>query len=1741
MVVLSAALSAGDARAAGGQGGGFPAQSGGAGGEGNAVGRGRSGNPGDGNFGGGGGGAGLTSGAGGISDSGGGGGQGGSHGLAVLSGWSVPGDIAGNDGNAGVSPAGDDLAGGGGGEGGYGIVASHAAGGITATVDFNVSGGTGGAGGVTTVTALSRGTGGGGGDGGHGLFLVTPGYDLTIAGGAIVRGGTGGIGGGTVLASGKAGNGGKGGAGGAGIVASSGAGILVQPGATVAGGDGGAGGAGGGTGGLPGANGQGGAGILGAGLHIRNAGTIQGGVIGGGALPSPAIDLTGGSNSLTLERDDGTDGLTGDVRLANEAQLSLSVSASAAEVALDSAITGSGSVVVDGPGTLTLAGANTYTRGTTLKGGVTRIGQSANLGDSSTGLVLDGGTLQVSANLAMPRDITVDAGGGTLSTLGGGALTLSGVLSGDGDLAIVSPTVDGGSPAEMTNVMLTGNGAAYAGRITVLGEAADGSRGVANLQVVGTSTQPVVLAGDLASEGLVQFLYADISRMGRIDNDDFMVFDRNTTAGDTAIRNRGKMVFQQNSSAGQAELVADGSLAPADNFVIFLDSSTGGNATITAVDGGQVIFDGNSTPGSAALVAEDGAFDFSTALGPAGDGILPVAALSGSRDGTVYMGGNTLRVGNGQSTEFAGTLTDDCGCGPAGGRLVKTGSGTLTLSGPNSYTGGTEVEAGELAVEGPGIVTGSVQVRSGATLSGTGTVAAAAPASAAGVVMIDDGGILSPGDAGGAGTLTVAGSLQLDPGAVLDYRLGAPAAAAGSAASGVSDLIAVAGDLRLGGTLNLSQSPLADDGAAAFGYYRLFTYGGSLSGAGLALGSVPTPLSTSELTVLAPAGAGHVDLRVATGGDDAQQTWTGGDGVWDAAGDRWRNQYTGIVQAWAGQHAIFEGAGATVQVQGALPFESLQFVDGAYRLAGTGELRPDGAAEIRVLAGERAEIATAVAGTGSLVKTEGGRLVLSGANGYQGGTRLAGGVLEVERDENLGAAAGGLTFAGGTLATTADLRTARAVALAGDGGFDVAGGTTLQLDGAVSGAGDLHKRGAGTLRLAGANGYGNTVVEAGTLVGSAASIRGDVASDGTVVFEQAGDATFRGDIAAWRDASGGATKRGAGTLTLAGASSLAWRIEAGRLASAAGRYAGDAWIGAGASLAFDQAQDGSYAGRLSGPGSFDKSGAGAAYFIGDGSGFTGTTTVRQGLLSVGTPGHDASLGGTVRVLDGGALGGSGRVGSVVLGKGATVAPGNSIGTLNVAGDLDFDAGSVYEVEVDPAGSASDRIEAGGRVALNGAAVRHVGLDGGYRPSSTYTIVQAAGGVDGRFGSVASDYVFLRPDLSYDANHVYLQLTRNDTGFDDLALTANQRATAAGAESAGAGSPVYGAIATQTGDAASLRALYDQLSGEIHASVGSALSEDSRHPRDAALGRLRAAFGQAGGSDAPVTTYGPGGPQAAEADTRRVAAWGQAYGAWGSSDGDADAGSAKLDRSAGGLFVGADARIGGNWRAGLMAGYGNTSLEAHARASKADVDSYTVGAYAGGRAGPVNLRLGAAHSWHETDTRRSIAEPGLAGTARADYRGRTAQVFGEAGYPLQAGRVAVEPYAGLAYVNLRTGGYDESGPAGLHAGSRSDETTYTTLGARASAQFELGRVQAAVRGALGWRHALGDVNLQARHAFAGGAAFDVAGAPIARNAAVVEAGVDMQVGRGTTVGLAYQGQAGDGMRQHGVGANVTVRF
>ncbi|PTT72291.1 autotransporter outer membrane beta-barrel domain-containing protein, partial [Pseudomonas sp. HMWF007] len=536
-------------------------------------------------------------------------------------------------------------------------------------------------------------------------------------------------------------------------------------------------------------------------------------------------------------------------------------------------------------------------------------------------------------------------------------------------------------------------------------------------------------------------------------------------------------------------------------------------------------------------------------------------------------------------------------------------------------------------------------------------------------------------------------------------------------------------------------------------------------------------------------------------------------------------------------------------------------------------------------------------------------------------------------------------------------------------------------------------------------------------------------------------------------------------------------------------------------------------------GSLIKSGAGQLILTGNNT-YRGPTTVNDGLLTV-----NGALTSAVTVNDNATLGGSGRIGALTANSGSRVAPGNSIGTLNVAGDVTFAPGSTYAVELSP--TSSDRIVAGGTATVSGATVS-LSLENSPTLLSSaetqsllgrqYDILQAAGGIQGRFGAVLPNYLFIGGSLDYSGNGIQLDIERNATAFASVGQTPNQRAVAAAVEGLGAGNSVYESLLLAA-DAPAAQHAFQQLSGEIYPALGSMLINDSRQLRDALGERLH------------------------DASAAHSNGWIKALGAWGTTDSSHD--TAGYSTSIGGLLAGVDGALDEQTRIGLVTGYSDSSLSMGSGThSSAKVDSYHLGAYAGHETGAWRLSTGAAYSWHRADVKRDLQYGNVSGKQKAKVDASTTQVFGEAAYRLHLQPLSLEPFANLAYVHLDTEGFREKGnAAALKSTGDQRDAVLSTLGVRVLKTFNLSAQQSLdVSGHLGWQHSLSAIDSGQHLRFAsGGTPYSVESSALLRDAALVGVQAGLALSKDVRVNLDYTGQLASREKSHGVGLSLNWQF
>ncbi len=481
-----------------------------------------------------------------------------------------------------------------------------------------------------------------------------------------------------------------------------------------------------------------------------------------------------------------------------------------------------------GAGTQILTVASSYTGGTAINGGILSIGNAAALGTTGT-ISFGGGTLQYNGittdlssrfSTAASQAYSVDtnsqtvtwagalsSSGGSLTKTGAGTLTLAG---GEANAFAGSVAVNGGTLAgtagtslkNVTGAITVASGATLnfdqnftANNLTnalTLSGTGDGSFGALNLTRNAVVTGGITLAAD--------------TRITKGFN--------NATIQTGAITGSGRNLQLTTTSAGQPGLVITSAIQTGAGGVSVTGAANSGNYSVqlggnNTFTGGLTINNGvvqlnsagalNSTAGSENAVT----FGASTTTGKLalnGRSYTISNLTSNATSGSpVVENGNaaavTLTVGNSQnlSGTYAGVLQDGSGGGALS--VTKAGTGALTLSGLNTYTGATQVNAGKLLIGTSGSLGASAVTIGGATATGTPTLGGGGTITGATVIAAASGGAAgthAPGVAGvanGVGTQTFSNSLTYANGSIFEWDINANDTASGF------DTAVVSGDL----------------------------------------------------------------------------------------------------------------------------------------------------------------------------------------------------------------------------------------------------------------------------------------------------------------------------------------------------------------------------------------------------------------------------------------------------------------------------------------------------------------------------------------------------------------------------------------------------------------------------------------------------------------------------------------------------------------------------------------------------------------------------------------------------------------------------------------------------------------------------------------------------------------------------------------------------------------------------------
>lgn len=796
-------------------------------------------------------------------------------------------------------------------------------------------------------------------------------------------------------------------------------------------------------------------------------------------------------------------------------------------------------------------------------------------------------------------------GDGTTVIAGGATNSGSGtafVKTNTGTAVLVSSNAwSGNEYIRQGTVILSNNNALGSAGTTHLGAADGATAAAATLQlglgIVNSNAVNVVGGGDGQRTLSYQAGSGTASQLGGITlNSNSLVLDVktngtllfggtlavNTGGGNTnrlVIGGGGTVVVTNNGSGISGSdryqvRIGEGSLVIGSGSIISRTNTAGvGHAIDLGVDAG-----GNVVTGSSSLYASNGVTVSNSVFVSSTGGASRVVGLSGT--GQAVFSGNigldnaalTVTAATNGNAAFTGAITNFSG----NGSLIKTGDGTVTLSGSNTYSGGTLVSAGALQGDTRGIqgaitnnaavvftnstngtYSGAMSGNGSLTKTGAGTVTLSAANTYSGLTTVSNGGLRLAGTG-----ITIAGDIVI-AGGTLSYSNAVNDQIADTStitmSSGAFELGArtetIASMAMSGGTLSISSGTLGLDGSSSF-------TGGTVN-----LTNNNARINTGGTTTL-----GNVTFNYTHASGDNNAVVLGGD-----------------VNVNASTTANFSNSG------GGEVRLNLNNAVRTFDIGSAGNLNLDWV------------VWSSTASSGGITKTGAGTLSLSKANTYSGGTIIQGGTMILSGDGTLGAASGAVTVDGGTLDLGGLTRTNGAVTISSGlitngtlQGSSFASTNAGTVDAVLAGAGaGLTKTGSGTLTLTQSNTYtGATTINDGTVALSGGS--GALAPATTVAVNSGGTLDLGGrnqEIAGL--AGAGNVTNSSGTLTVNKASGTD-----------------------------------NFSGVMSGGGGLTKTGAGTLALSGANT-YTGATTISGGTLRLNGGGSNTIVGNVL--INGGTL------------------------------------------------------------------------------------------------------------------------------------------------------------------------------------------------------------------------------------------------------------------------------------------------------------------------------------------------------------------------------------------------------------------------------------------------------------------------------------------------------------------------
>jgi autotransporter-associated beta strand protein len=762
------------------------------------------------------------------------------------------------------------------------------------------------------------------------------------------------------------------------------------------------------------------------------------------------------------------------------------------------------------------------------------------------------------------------------------------------------------------------------------------------------------------------------------------------------------------------------------------------------------------------------------------------------------------------------------------------------------------------------------------------------------------------------------------------------------------------------------------------------------------------------------------------------------------------------------------------------------------------------------------------------------------------------------------------------------------------------GGTLTILDSQISGASVTGGSGGSAGTGQGPNNLNGTPGSTGTIQGTGIFLSGVMANIGV----SGGTVTYANSIAGTGLNSGPVTtainKTGAGTLVLSATNTFSGNvnISAGTLSVAGTGNLGNlsngvvisdgATFGVTANATFAAARSFSIAGfstfdiaagttttiqgvisNGASAGSLLKTDTGTLVLSGTNT-YDGSTSVNAGTLRAGSAGafgastsFSVASGATLDLngfnLTFGALTGAGTVSGANTTISGTFTPGSGTpgSSMTIGGNLAFQSGALYLVQLNPATSSFASVT--GTATLTGANVNANYAAGSY-VQKKYTILTATGGVSGTFGSVTNVGLpsTLHSTLSYDANNAYLNLVLNFT-TPGGGLNTNQQAVAntltnffnsTGGIPAAFAALSPAALSQASGETATgsqqttfnaMNLFLGTMTDPFLAGRSGSPSSGSTAPAfaDENAGAIGYTGNGANRSGSERNAYGMMTKEVpvAPAFERRWSVWAAGFGGSQTTDGSTVTGSNGATSRIFGTAAGADVLIAPNTLAGFALAGGGTNFSISNGVGSGHSDLFQAGAFLRHTAGASYILGALAYGWQDVTTNRTVTIAGVdqlrarfnanAGSGRIEAGSRFVGDFG----------FGVTPYAAAQFTAFALPAYAESVLSGTNTfalgyAAKNVTDSRGELGMRADKSLALTEAILTLRGRLAWAYDV-DPNRSIGATFQTlpGASFVVNGAQQAHNSALTTASAEMTWINGWSAAATFEGEFSDVTRSY----------